>query len=419
MSNILELKESQKLMLEHLQNSMTFQNTCLHAATRSGKTLATLLYLRQQKYDSILWLAYDVDERDFGLQKEIDKFGFTNYFEDRLITILPHSLHTVDDAKWDCIVYNECHTISERRLKSLIKLNQFNTKIIGLTGTYPNNPLKRNMLKLLGLTPDFEYSTDDGVEDNTVADYRIIVLETGLSDIKNIHIKTKNHNFFTSEYASYTRINNKIQELQLKWKDHLALREKISDRIRRYNSYAEESEENQEILRRLYTKSKKLSEKLEPYTREYSALRLQLSITLNNSPSKNRIAKILLDKYKNQRYLVFTNNTSSASKITEYVYNSKTSNKYFKDFQAKRINHLCLVNKGGTGTTYEDLDGCIVTSITSSNADIVQKIGRTLLFRKGYVAKIIFIITKDTPQKEWLLKALGDLDQNKITFKTL
>lgn len=135
---------------------------------------------------------------------------------------------------------------------------------------------------------------------------------------------------------------------------------------------------------------------------------------LNTLDSKIYFIKRYLNENKSKRLLIFVATREMADKISENVYHGTTTKKYYDLFSEKKINHLVLVEKGGVGHTYKDLDGCLLATINSSNTIIQQKIFRTILFREDYKAHIDILVSKNTIQEEWLRKSLYDLDTNNI-----
>lgn len=338
------------------------------ASIRSGKTgpLLHWLWHNRHRFNSILWLCFDTDERDRHLQEECKAWNLGDLYNEMTV-ILPDSLHHEQDKHYDVIVWNEMQRINGRSYNILKNFMTYNL-IIGCTGTYPNNKEKKELLADLGLNRVFcKYDTDTAVENKNVADYRITIYELPLDTEKNIEVKYDGGKFYTSEkeQASYIR--------------------------------------KQRILHRHTPRDKRLA------FREMSLL--------NNLPSKIKVCKRMLFNLREKRYLAFAEFHKTAKQISKYVYDSKTTDKYFKLFLDQQIPHLVLLNKASTGTTYENLDGCILLAVNGSNVDVLQRVLRSILYRPGYVADIRILISKDTIQKKWITKALKDLDWSKITFK--
>lgn len=347
---------------------------CIIASIRSGKTGAALRYLEDKGFKSILWIAFDSDERDRHLKKECEEWGLSDLYN-RMTVTLPHSLHKLVDNHYEIILWNEMQTINGSYYNTLKNFIQFDI-LIGMTGTYPNNTDKASLLSYLGLSRVIHaYSTDKAVKDKNVAPYKITVLELPLSTEKNIKVEYKD------------KTTGKLKHF-------------MTSELKQYN----------------YTKKQKNATLNQKRRAMLSFAEVRQLSTLE---SKLKFVRNFLYKYREKRYLVFAQDHESSQKISKYIYNSHTDDTYFKKFLNEEIPHLVLLNKASTGTTYENLDGCVLLAVNSSNVDVLQRILRSILYRDNYTANIIILISKDTIQEKWIKKALADLDQSKITFKEL
>jgi superfamily II DNA or RNA helicase len=406
-----EMRSNQQDMYNVLVDSN--ESGTIDGVMRSGKTLPALKYL-EKTYNAnhkVLWIAENSIEKDIQLKEEIDQFNIKIDF--KLDITLINSLKKYKNNIYDCIIYNECHTITEKTLTYLNSIHY--DRIIGLTGTYPNKYKKKVLLEKLGLNNILHTYTDkEGIKDNIISDYIIKIVKVPLDDRKNIKVTYKNGSFNTSEYLQYIYHKSKLDMIDMQIAPLAARKDKLQEEIDSYKPYKEETGANKAKLIKLYDEIKPIRDKLKPLYIKKKKPSLFLNIFLNKCDSKIRVAKKLLKKYDNKRYLIFAHNDEISKKISKFRFSSKTDNTYFDKFQNEEISHLCLLNKGSTGITYKNLDGCICTTINSSNVSMIQRIGRTLLFDEHKVANIIFLISKDTIQEKWLDKALADLDQSKI-----
>lgn len=393
-------------------------NCVLHLVMRSGKTLTVLDYIKKYPNLKVLWLAESTKERETRLNGDLDKFGFD--LDDRLDILLPQSLHKVDVNDYELIVFNECHKITER-IRDFLQNAQ--GRIIGLTGTYPDKQDKIELLKSINLMPVSKYTLEDGIKDGVISDYTITVFEVPLDQERTMPVQTKSGSFFmTSEQASINYYLNKIAEIESTAFPLENEREYLQKKINSYRDYHSESPENKSILRKLFSNNKKIVLRLKPLWLEKGQLYMRLSTALNKMPSKLKRAKEYLNKKlsedPNSKYLVIAQDTSIAEEFSDYTFHSKTDDKYLKLFQEDKLRHLVLVNKGTTGFNYPETTGIIVTAVNSSKSDIGQKIARTLMLTKGVKkSDIVFFISEDTKQKEWLEKALVDFNPKKIKYK--
>lgn len=342
----------------------TTKKSLLLKSIRSGKTLMMLDYIHSRGYKKVLWLVPDSNIRDKALVEEITKWKFRNL---SIQALCYNSLKKFEKTKWDLVVLDEVQKLTPNYYKSLALIHY--DKLVAMTGTIPNKKEKKELLfDILGLNLVYQFTTDMAVIEKIVAPYKINIIKEPLSNIDNVLIKYKKNNkefsFYTSEKKRYYYLSEKIDiTMGASRKMMLAL-----ERMR----------------------------------------------FLNTLDSKIYFIKRYLKENNSKRLLIFVATREMAEKISEYVYHGTTTSKYYDMFAKKQINHLILVEKGGVGHTYLDLDGCLLATINSSNTIIQQKIFRTILFRDNYIANIDILVSKDTIQEKWLEKSLYDLNNLNI-----
>lgn len=333
------------------QNALSSCDKCtVIKSIRSGKTLTMLDYSAKNNYLSILWVTPYLTNIT-SLQEEIQKWRFRL----KVTATTYNSLKNYSNKNYDVVIVDECHKITQDSLEYLQTINC--KKLICMTGTYPTRKDKKELLENeLGCQIVFRYSIQDAVADGNVAPFTINIIEKELSTQNNILVNTKNHKFYTSERKNYDYLLNKI--------------------------YNEDS----------------------PYKR--SLLIFNMMRLLNTVDSTISYIRNYIKNSDNKRILIFVATQEMAEKCSEYCYYGGKNDKYYKAFKEGKINHLVLVEKATIGVTYENLDGCLLTTINSSNSSVLQKIFRTILFRPNYTADIQILINKQTKQVEWIKKAL-------------
>lgn len=344
--NLTDAQKNCQLALEKNNNCLIIKSI------RSGKTLTILDYAVKNDYKSILWIVPYLTNIA-GLQEELEKWNI----DLNIICITYNSIKKYETKHFDLVVLDECHRITQYNYQYLRSITY--DKLIAMTGTYPKNVSKRELLHIdLKLRLVYTYSIKDAVLDGNVAPYNINIIIKKLSSLKTIHVLTKKYNFYTSETASYKFLISKILK---------------SDGKQKMMSI-------------------------------FNMMRF-----LNTVPSTITFIKNYITANKSKRFIIFVATKAMAEQCSEYCYYGDKDDKYFNEFREGKINHLVLVEKATIGVTYNNLDGCLLTTINSSNSSVLQKIFRTILFRPNYTAQIDILINDKTIQQEWIHRALEDI----------
>jgi superfamily II DNA or RNA helicase len=145
-------------------------------------------------------------------------------------------------------------------------------------------------------------------------------------------------------------------------------------------------------------------------------LRRQRAQFLYSLPSKKSAILDILSKVKGQS-IVFANSLELIEKIipnTVSINNTKEVNtRTIKAFNDKVINTIGSFKMLQQGENFEHLDNCIIASYYSSEGPSIQRIGR--LRRASTEGKIIFIVTKNTQEVQWLQKILNSFGSYQIS----
>lgn len=318
---------------------------------RSGKTLTILDYIKKNNINNVLWVVLYIDNIK-GLKEEQEKWNIHSNIK----TITYRSLKNENNSNYDLVVLDECHSLTAGYTKSIKNIN-FN-KLIGMTGTYPKNIDKIMFLENeLRMTIAFKYTISDAVNDQNVAPFKINCIYKELSKKNDLLVSGKTKTFYTSEFKSYN-----YHSLQTSLMTGMKLRLAYINMMR----------------------------------------------FLNTLPSTIEAIKEYINNNKSKRLLIFVATKEMAEKCSTYCYYGGKNDKYYKMFHNKEINHLVLVEKATVGVTYEDLDGCLLTTINSSNSSVYQKIFRTIVWRENYEANIDILINRNTIQQKWIEKALKE-----------
>jgi len=285
--------------------------------------------------------------------KHTKNIQFTNY----------RSLHKYKDNKFDFIVLDEFHEISDlqRQLCHEIMTNSPDTKVLGLSGT-----VSRETQGLWGLKLIAKYTTLDGIRDKILSDYIITVHRTDLDKV----VKTPNS------------------------------KGKLLTEKQRYDNYSF------------------VIDKMVKGGKNYMHLALTRNRLSTSSIGKINAVKELLDELKDKRTIVFCGITETADSLGIPSYHSKSKDdSNFQAFQKKEINHLALAEMGKTGVSYTNLDSVILMNATSNKESTAQLLNRAIkLDYAGKVADLHVIVLNEKPELKKIKESLSMLDSTKIRY---
>ena len=338
----------------------------LELAPRVGKTRIAIKQIEKENSETVLWVTPSSDLRDKDIPSEIKKWWGSK--ELSRFTIVTYSYLSKVEGNFDKIILDEYQDITEHNSEPLFNGSITYNSILGLSGTPPEHEEKLDIYRKLKLKPLYTLSIDEAVEMDILADYEITVVNC-LMDRKNkeIQVKTKQHDFKTSEYKQYEFIDNRIRRMMFSGKDIPAF------------------------------------------------MFLQRMRAVHNSPTKLKVAKELIDSLEG-RSLIFASTIEQSKQLSKNLYNSKTDDEALNKFLKGRLKTLACVNSGGVGFTFKNVDNFVIVQANSNKkGDISQKIARSLLHQgDDYKANIYIINLVDTQDKTWVEKVLSSFNPNKV-----
>jgi len=363
------MKDNRELKQKEILDSLSAPPHGIYLISpRFGKSRLAISIIKKFKLKKVLWVTPSVKLRDEDIPQEFSKWKVSTYLKGT--DIICYSSMSEHKGNYDIVILDEVQTITDNNSLPLFNGNIKYKTILGLTGTMPKHEEKLVLLRKLKLNVLLDISIDDAVADNMVADYRIKVLEVPLNYTdKNIVAGTKAKPFKTTEGANYDYLSKQVAKMMF-----------VTDKKRLQFA----------ILNRLRF--------------------------IYKSPTKLETAKKLI-KHLNGRKLVFTGSIDHAELISPYTYHSKTNQDHLNLFLQEKIDLLACVNAGGTGFTYKNVDHFIIVQADSNKSGgFIQKLARSLLLQKDYVASIWIISLQGTQDEVWVTNALQELDQSKIEY---
>ena len=334
-----------------------------HIAPRSGKTIMALKLANKIKAKRILVVYPDNKIKNSWLN-DVEATDFTK----EIIYTTYLSLYKYI-GKYDLVCLDEIHASSEAQREEIKNLLQINKKWIGLSGSLSKNTIKE-LNQYFKAKVIVDYPIECAIQDGIISNYEIHVITTKL-DSKVLSPNSKGK--MLSEKQKCNNYTYVIDSLRKQGKSTMLL----------------------------------------------ALARMRL---IQQSLGKINKTKELLNKFKNERVLIFSGLTKTANAFGITVHHSKNENEdefiKFSDGLSK-FNHLAVVKIGNSGVTFKNLDKIVLNYFDSNEENTAQKICRCLLLEEDLdkVSHIYIICTDEEFERKWLSKALKMFDKNKIRYE--
>lgn len=369
MSINLKRDEIQKQALAAFEKS---KSGVLHISMGVGKTLIGIRAAKNKKAVLIV-CPYTSNIKTW---KEEYKLWL---FSDKHVTYTTtKSLKKYSLNKYDLVICDEIHLFSESQLLAIP-----NAPILGLSGTLSNKT--RLLLKTVkNLDVIYDYPLEQAVNDGIITDYKISIVKVPL-DSTNAYIDggSKFKPFKTTELNQYQYLTKKFEELKI---------------AEAFSLTSNERSKYRKIKLSIASKRARL---------------------LYSCKSKLNIAKKLINKFSEDRLLVFSTLTESANYLCENQYHSKADKANLDRFSSGIINQLAVVNMANTGLNIKPLHKAIVHQFQSSEETAQQRMGRLLRLEynnPNKVAEIWVTVCENTVDEDWVKNALINIPESKIQY---
>jgi superfamily II DNA or RNA helicase len=339
------------------------QHGILNLCPRFGKVRTSINILEKFEDEPSVLIAYPDKQIK---QSWIDDFETREYTNSNITYTTHLSLHKHKDQKYDIVIIDEVHLLSNAQIDACKDLLEINDRILALTGTLTSKT-EDKLAQELDLFVVAYYPIEQAINEGVIVDYQIFVVETPLDKVIINDYKGKKRTE-KKQFDAYTWVINRMEE-----------------------------EFKNTMFQRL--------------------ARMRI---IQNSIAKRDVTRSLLNKWKQERILVFCGVTAIADSLGIPSYHSKSTEKQiFTDFVEGKGNHLAVVKIGNTGVTYKPLNKVIINYFDSNGQNLAQKINRCMAMeynnpdKKAY---IYIISTNEEVERKWLKKALEFFDKSKIKY---
>ena len=343
---------------------MMYRFGILDLCPRFGKIFTTINILKMMPEDIDILIAYPDREIEKSWKEDFKKRGYKN----KNITYTTHlSLKKYIENKYDLIVIDEVHLLSDAQIAVCKEMFMFNREVLGLTGTL-SSWTEKTLSEELGLRVLAYYPIETAIAEGVVTDYHITVFKVPLDNVKRGMFKnpsrTEKRQFNALTYVIGEKVKNGDNSM---------------------------------------------------------FLRLSRMRIIQNSVAKRLKTIELLRKHKDERILVFCGTTRVADSlgITSHHSKNKNADKFEEFAKGSGENHMAVVKIGNSGVTYKPLNKVLINYFDSNSENMAQKINRCMGMEydtPDKKAHIYIVCTDEIVEQKWLNKALEFFDTNKITY---
>ncbi len=360
-------KEKSELQKEVVNSIKKDQSGRLILAPRVGKTKIIIDLIKRDKIKGkILWVTPTSKLANEDIPSEFIKWKAKIYLKQLETTTWKGLVNCEGD--YALIVLDEEQFMTANNSEPLFNGKLTRKVLISMTGTESKSKDKKELYVKLNVDILYKISINKAVDIGLLSNYEIKVVMVSMDQNKNIEVKYKHKttkkekSFMTSEQKQYDYLTKSLERKRTKF--------------------------GTMHRRRI----------------------------IGNSPSKLGAAKYIINSLEGKK-LIFAVDRNQAEDLCDYVYHGNTEDEDLKKFVNGEINKIAMVNKGGTGYTYTNIDYLIMTQVDSDNNGLTsQKIARTLLEQGDYKACIWIICLQDTRDEFWLASTLESFDKDKIEY---
>ena len=360
----------------------------LAMATGTGKSLiavqeATLLQDTAKGEANILLVVPTEKLRDNNWQDEFTKWNSSVVY-DTIQRSCYASILKIEGQVFDLVILDEGHWLTAANSKFFQKNSIKRLLVLSATPPVAPNPkskvkdsINEQKYKLFvqhRIKTDFYYPIEQARTDGLVADYEIWVVRTQLDNAtKYIEAGPKAKRFPQTEKQSYDYLTKMIQKFAIA-KNYVMVKVKSLERMR----------------------------------------------LIANSMEKLEACKMLLEKCKGNRILVFGGSIDQIEKLLPgQVYHSKSGkagHAYLAKFMAEEVDECGTVAAANEGLNFPNLDIGLIAQISSDARALVQRIGRIIRFRPDHTSIIFIVVAQGTQDEKWLEAAFEGMDRSQIKY---
>lgn len=347
--------------------------TLLALPTGFGKTRTALdvTYLRRGN-QNVLIVYPKVNLKQTWID-EFNKWGYTDCLSGVTFTTY-NSIAKHTNKKWDVIIFDEGHHITERVLNVIDEM-RFDRALI-LSATVKTN-LKRDLEALMPNLYTYNFGLTEAINSNVLPDPKIILVPLKLNSINQTEQIIKNpraKRSMTIPYVKRFAYKNK----STKYIINCTETEYIADLDKQVDWYKRKAMGGNPTLKNLWLQK--------------AGMRLKWLAS-----KKTNYVKSLLSHLENERTLTFCASINQSKEVGKNCIHSKNKDaaSILAKFNTGEINHITACNMLDEGVNLVNCRISIFANINSSERIQIQRVGRSLRHSSPVIVLMYFQGTRE------------------------
>lgn len=377
-----------------LNLSDKYKNILIELPTGMGKTLVALNILDRhykENYNILIVIPRNVLINSW--KEEFKKWEMEDYLSN--VTFTTYVSLPKHEGKWDMIIFDECHHLSERCREALTNFNIDRAVLLSAT---VKKEMKDEFNEIFDDIYKYKVRMKEAIENEVLPDPRVFLLPLTLNTSLPTEVIIKNP-------------KGKSPIIETSWANRWSY---IKQKVYKVKIYCSEWQYYQDLDSQIeWFKNKYMRSRNDVYKSKW--LRLAGDRLKWLSDKKINTIKSIKEHCKNERTLIFCNSIEQTEIIGNCI-NSKLKQSIdnLDRFNKGKINQISAVNMLNEGCNLTNCRIGVYGNLNSSEIIVKQRLGRILRHKDPI---IIIPYYKNTREEELVSKML--LDYNPELIKTV
>lgn len=369
-----------------LELSDKYSNILCELPTGFGKTKQALdilkRHIKKLNQDILIVIPRNVlieswkqEFKKWGMEKYLLSVTFTTY-----VSLPKH------EGKWDMVIFDECHHLSERCREAL---TNFDIKRAVLLSATVKRDMKDELNEVFDNLISYKIKMKEAIDNDVLPDPKVFLLPLTL-DAK-----------FPTE-SIWKNPKGKEPVVEVPWANRWSA---IKQKVFKVRIYCSEYHYHQDLCSQIdWYKNRYMRTRNEALKAKW--LKLAGDRLKWLSDKKMNTMRVLKEHFKNERVLLFCNSIEQTEVLGNCINSKfKSSLTTLEDFNKGKINQISAVNMLNEGCNLVNCRIGIYGNLNSSEIIVKQRLGRILRHKDPI---IIIPYYKDTREEELVTKMLED-----------